>query len=95
MDILNQGWPSSFNRRATYFVKDSHDGHKYILAAIMQVIYIYTQREREKEARRSAVGGGTALKVGRSQVRFPMASLEFFIDIILPTALCLWGRLRI
>jgi len=24
-----------------------------------------------------------------------MASLEFFIDIILPTALCLWGRLRI
>ena len=37
-------------------------------------------------ARRSAVGGGTALQVGRSRVRFPRASLKFFIDIILPTA---------
>ena len=26
----------------------------------------------------------TALQVGRSQVQFPMASLKFFIDIILP-----------
>ena len=31
-------------------------------------------------ARHSAVGWGTALQVGRSRVRFPMASLEFFID---------------
>jgi len=30
-----------------------------------------------------AVGLGTALQPGRSQVRFPMVSLEFFIDIIL------------
>ena len=30
---------------------------------------------------------GTALQTGRSQVRFPMASLEFFTDIILPAAL--------
>jgi len=29
----------------------------------------------------------TALQVGRSRVRFPMVSLEFFIDIILPAAL--------
>ena len=27
---------------------------------------------------------GTALKPGRSRVRFPMVSLEFFIDVILP-----------
>jgi hypothetical protein len=33
------------------------------------------------------VGWGTALQVGRSRVRFPMGSLEFFIDIILPDAL--------
>jgi hypothetical protein len=29
-------------------------------------------------------GLGTALQTGRSRVRFPMVSLEFFIDIILP-----------
>ena len=32
---------------------------------------------------------GTALQAGRSRVRFPMVSLEFFIDIILPAALWL------
>jgi len=29
-------------------------------------------------------GCGTALQTGRSRVRFPMVSLEFFIDVILP-----------
>ena len=32
-------------------------------------------------ARGGAVGWGTALLAGRSRVRFPMVSLEFFIDI--------------
>jgi hypothetical protein len=32
-------------------------------------------------------GGGTALQAGRSRVRFPMVSFNFFIDIILPAAL--------
>jgi hypothetical protein len=36
----------------------------------------------------SAVGWGTALQAGRSLIRFPMVSLEFFIDIIIPAALC-------
>jgi hypothetical protein len=37
----------------------------------------------------------TALRAGRSRVRFSMVSLEFFIHIILPTALCSWGRLSL
>ena len=47
-------------------------------------IYIYTYIHMVlSRARRGAVVGGTALQAGRSQVRFPMASLEFFIDAIL------------
>ena len=34
--------------------------------------------------RGGAFGWGTVLQVGSSRVRFPMMSLEFFIDIILP-----------
>ena len=34
------------------------------------------------EVRGGAVGWGSALQVGRSRVRFPIVSLEFFIDII-------------
>ena len=42
-----------------------------------------------------AVGCGTALQAGRSRVRFPMVSLKFFGDIILPAALCPRGRLSL
>jgi hypothetical protein len=40
--------------------------------------------------RGGAVGWGTALQAGRSRVQFPMKSLGFFIDIILPAALWSW-----
>jgi len=34
-------------------------------------------------------------QVGRSRVRFPIVSLEFFIDVILPAALLPWGLLSL
>jgi len=43
----------------------------------------------------SAVCQGTALQTGRSRDRFPMVSLEFFINIILPVALWPWVRLSL
>jgi hypothetical protein len=43
------------------------------------------------QAAGGAVGRGTALQVGRSRVRFPMVSFEFFIDIILLAAQWPWG----
>ena len=45
--------------------------------------------------RSGAVGSGTELQFGRSRVRFPIVSLEYSIDIILPAAQWLWSRLSL
>jgi len=42
-----------------------------------------------------AVGWGTALQARRLPVRFPMVSLKFFVDIILPVTLWPWGWLSL
>jgi hypothetical protein len=42
-------------------------------------------------SRGAAVGGDTALQAGRSRVPFPLVSLDFFIDIILPAAIWTLG----
>jgi hypothetical protein len=43
--------------------------------------------KRMKGARGSVVGLRTMRQAGRSRVRFPMRSLDFSIDLILPAAL--------
>jgi hypothetical protein len=42
-----------------------------------------------------AVGWGITLQAGSLGVRFPMMSLDFFIDIIFPAGLRRWGRLSL
>jgi len=64
----------------------------YILCTLSN--YYHTVHEK-LGARGGAVGWGTALQAGRSRVRFPMVSLELFIDIILPAALWPWGTLSL
>ena len=56
---------------------------------------IYLRTNKTLGARGGAVGWGTALQVGRSRVRFPIVSLEFFIDIILPASIWPWGWLSL
>jgi hypothetical protein len=50
---------------------------------------------KRSEARGSVVGWGTTLQAGRSRVRFPMSSLHFWIDLIIPAALWPRGQLSL
>ena len=58
-------------------------------------LYIFSFPYYNLGVRGGAVVWGTALLAGRSRVRFPMVSKEFFIDVILPAALWLWSRLSL
>ena len=66
-----------------------------IIIIIIIIIITTTTTTTTTGARGGAVGWGTALQVGRSRFRFPMVSLDFFIDIILPATLWPWGRLSL
>jgi hypothetical protein len=57
----------------------------------IQVI-IFTSTKSNRGSSGGAVGWGTAIQAVRLRIRFPMVSLEFFIDIILPAAQWPWGN---
>jgi hypothetical protein len=46
-------------------------------------------------ARGSVVGWSTMLQAGMSRARFPMRSLDFLVDLILPAAVWSWGWLSL
>jgi len=66
-----------------------------VLLLLLLLLLLITPTLQDWGARGSAVGWGTALQVGRSRVRFPMVSLQFFFRIILPAALWPWGWLSL
>jgi len=66
-----------------------------LLSVLQQAVHltatVYCNCTIQYGARGGTVGRGTVLQAGKSQVRFPMVSSEFFIDITLPAALWTWG----
>jgi hypothetical protein len=71
-----------------------NSGPKYDLCQAVQCISNF-KTVHFKEIKRFPSDIGTMLQVERSRVSIPMRSLDFSIYLILPTALCPWGRLSL
>jgi hypothetical protein len=60
-----------------------------LLVCLLEILFMYIHMQGH--AAGGAVGSGIALQAGRSRVRFPMVSLEFFNVLIVLAALWPWG----
>ena len=67
----------------------------FTVAVVVVVIVVLLLLYRSVWGAQWRSGQGTTLQTGRSRVRFPTVSLEFFNDIILPFALWPLGRLSL
>jgi len=74
---------------------ESASGWRNVFSKLKSSHVINTDTRCLNQLRYRAVGWGTALQVGWSRFRFPIVSLKFFIDIILPAALWPWGWLSL
>jgi hypothetical protein len=59
------------------------------------IIVIYVHSKSILGSRGGAVGWDTALQAGRSRVRSPVVSFEFFMEVIFPAALWPWSSLNL
>jgi len=70
----------------------------YIMLYYTYIVHTYYVRisvESTSVSTTKSVGRVTALHVGSSRVLFPVRSLGFYFDLILPAAVWIWGRLSL
>jgi len=60
-----------------YFKNTPLKKHIIIIFKTFLILLLYTVYK----ARDDSVGWGSALQAGRKQIRFPLVSLEFFVDV--------------